>query len=312
MGGLGGPAAGPSTGGVAAVLIIGALLFGALIYLAVNHGKLPNMKGGEDATTTAVIRSTPEDKTDVSKYKYTVKYPHDPAPKGAPKLRMFFIGDTYTMTNNLPELIEAIAATDKASPVNVETAMFAMGSASLNDLYEEGSGRGMVRAPGWDYVVLQDDSLLPTTIAGAGQMYTAMEKWAKDIRHGGGKIIVFETWARKPGSAWYTDQKKYGSLKLGSPDVMQDKIDTAANGIAYDIGAAIVPAGDYWQACAAMEGMPDFYDADGHHPSLAGDYLVALLFYRAVTGHKLSGITYVPAGLTPEAAGTLIRCASYG
>jgi hypothetical protein len=40
--------------------------------------------------------------------------------------------------------------------------------------------------------------------------------------------------------------------------------------------------------------------------------LTALLFYRAVTGHKLNGITYVPEGLTPEAAGALIRCAAYG
>jgi hypothetical protein len=297
---------------VAAVLIIGALLFGALIFLAVNHGKLPGMSKGEESSTQVIRTSEPEDKSDVGKYKYTAKYPHDPAPKSAPKLRLFFIGDTYTMTNNLPKLVEAIAATDQASPVNVETAMFAMGVATLGELYDEGSGRNMVRARGWDYVVLQDDSLLPMTIAGAGQMYTAMEKWSKDIRHGGGKIIVLETWARKPGSEWFTNTKKYGNLKLGTPESMQDKIDTATNGIAYDIGAAIVPAGDYWQACAAMQGMPDLYSGDGHHPSLAGDYLTALLFYRAITGHKLSAITYVPEGLKPEDAGALIRCASYG
>jgi len=309
MGGLG-PSAGASGGAVAALLVVAIIIFGALAYLAVNHGKMPSMSHTEEAGP--VLHAAPEDKTDVNKYKYTVKYPHDPAPKGAPKLRMFFIGDTYTMTNNLPELLEAIAATDKAGAVNIQTAMFAMGSTTLGELYEEGSGQGMVRARGWDYVVLQEDSLLPMTISGAGQMYTAIGKWSKDIRYGGGKIIVMETWARKPGTEWYTNAKKYGSLKLGSPEAMQDKIDTAYNGIAYDIGAAIVPAGDYWQACATMQGMPDLYDADGHHPSLAGDYLTALLFYRAITGHKLNGITYVPEGLTPEAAGALIRCAAYG
>lgn len=309
MGGLG-PGGGASGGAVAALLVAAIILFGALAYLALNHGKMPSMSHGEEAGP--VLHAEPEDKSDVSKYRYTVKYPHNPAPKGAPHLRIFFIGDTYTMTNNLPELLEAIAASDKAGPVNIETAMFAVGSTTLGDLYAEGEGQAMVQARGWDYVVLQDDSLLPMTISGAGQMYTAMEKWSKDIRHGGGKIIVMETWARKPGSAWYTDVKKYGSLKLGTPETMQDKIDTATNGIAYDIGAAIVPAGDYWQACATMQGMPDLYDADGHHPSLAGDYLMALLFYRAVTGHKLSYISYVPDGLKPEDAGALIRCASYG
>jgi hypothetical protein len=64
--------------------------------------------------------------------------------------------------------------------------------------------------------------------------------------------------------------------------------------------------------CEDQPGAPDFYNRDGTHPNFAGDYLVALLFYRALTGHKPDHVAYVAPGLTPEQAALIKKCASYG
>jgi hypothetical protein len=133
----------------------------------------------------------------------------------------------------------------------------------------------------------------------------------RGIRQVGAKPVVYETWARKPGSAWY-DAKKYPGAGFGDPAYMQDQIDKVTKDYAAEIGASIVPVGDFWAACRDLPGMPELYNPDGTHPSMAGDYLIALLFYRALTGHALAHISFVPANLSAEEAQLLIKCASSG
>lgn len=306
MGGLG-PSGTSSTASVVILLLVAALVFGGLGYMAYKHGH-PSF--GSSDTSSGSLLSIFET-TNSKDYNFEAVYPHDDPPPRTPVLRVFFVGDNYTLANNMPALLTAIAASDVKTPVDIKTGVFAASDATLGELWEEGSGRRALSSLRWNFVVLQDMGLLPISPAGAAEMYGDVKKWDIDAKKIGAHTVVYETWARKPGSAWYTDKKKYPTLNLGTPESMQDKIYNATNWVAADIGAGIVPVGDYVAACRDMPGMPDFYYDDGNHPSLAGDYMIALLFYHGLTGHRVGNVTYVPDGLTPDDVRLLKKCVAF-
>jgi hypothetical protein len=305
MGGNLGSTGTANTTSVVLLLLVFAVVVGGLVYMKMNKGRSFSNNQGSSVTTFHA---------DVNwkKYNFDAVYPHpDPAP-GSPIMRVFFIGNSYTLTNNMPALLAAVAASDGAAPVDIRASVFGEGNATLGDIWEEGTALQFLNKHKWDYVVLQESSLLPVSIKGLSGMNEAMMKWGAAIKKAEAKPVVYVTWARKPGSEWYTDKKKYPGLNLGTADSMQDKIDTVSNNAAWDIGAAIAPVGDYFAACSAVPGMPDLYHSDASQPSLAGDYLIALLFYRALTGHDARNVSYVPPGLNLDAAEALRNCASFG
>lgn len=244
-------------------------------------------------------------------YNYYEVYPHYETPPGTPALNVMFVGNSYTIVNNLPFMIQAVAASDTAAPVVINPVFFGKGGVTLKQLWALPGGQEKLASQHWDYVVLQDMSVLPSSPGGVEEMREGITSWDAAVKAAGSRTMLYETWARKAGSDWYSKQK-YPDLDLVSPAVMQEKVDEAYNSFASEIGASLVPAGDYWAMCEAQPGAPDFYNKDGTHPNFAGDYLVALLFYRALTGHKLDHVSYVAPGLTPEQAALIRKCASYG
>lgn len=253
-----------------------------------------------------------EYKFDQKGYNFDARYPEFPLPPDAPVLHVLFIGDSYTLVNNMPFMLAAVAASDTASPVNIKPETYGLAGSTLGDLWPGQDGHARLHARSWDYVVLQDMGLLPTNTMKAPQMYDAMTKWNTEIRQTGARVVIYQTWAMKPYSDWYLAPERHRNFDLVSPEIMQNKIDAVTGDIATKIGASVVPVGDIWEACRDRPGMPDLYLADGSNPSLAGDYLVALLFYQMLTRHKPDNVSYVPPGISAEQAQLLKKCASYG
>src|SRR5579871_2529833 len=73
-------------------------------------------------------------------------------------VRVLFIGNSYTYVNNVPRLVEAIASS-LPGPC-VESAMIAIGGASLAGHWETDSVARRIREGRWTSVVLQDQSQL--------------------------------------------------------------------------------------------------------------------------------------------------------
>ncbi len=74
-------------------------------------------------------------------------------------LRVLFIGNSYTYFNNLPELLRAVAASQKDGP-RIETEGSLSGGKSLQWHWENSRALEAIRRGGWDFVVLQEHSLL--------------------------------------------------------------------------------------------------------------------------------------------------------
>jgi len=112
------------------------------------------------------------------------------------KIRVLFIGNSYTYYNNMPALLEHLsAASDNAE--KIQTSLIASGGATLEDhLKEEGTLARLKEK--WDYVVIQDqtDFGLVHYVNGENRISTAVpfkvsaSKIDSMVKKLGGKTIV--------------------------------------------------------------------------------------------------------------------------
>jgi len=76
-----------------------------------------------------------------------------------------------------------------------------------------------------------------------------------------------------------------------------------------EIGADVVPVGVAWEVAHQQQPDLGLWSWDGTHPSTAGSYLDACMFYAALTGRSPVGNPYT-AGLDPSQARFLQQAAA--
>jgi hypothetical protein len=186
---------------------------------------------------------------------------------------VLFIGNSLTYFNNLPKMLEVIAASQKAGP-HIATEAVLKGGERLQGHWEAGNAVAAIRKGGWDYVVLQESSTLghrvtqgtPTNFDDASAYLAHARRFDEEIRKVGAQTVLYATWASHT-----------------QPE-LQRKLDVAFTSVARELRAAIAPVGLAW-TIARLE-RPDWrlYMSDGGHPTAIGSYLAALTFYTTITG----------------------------
>ena len=78
----------------------------------------------------------------------------------ARKVRILFIGNSFTTRNDVPALLAGLAANAEEG-VSIESEIVAAGGASLRRHLNAGKAAELLKASAWDYVVLQEQSTLP-------------------------------------------------------------------------------------------------------------------------------------------------------
>lgn len=184
---------------------------------------------------------------------------------GAPDttLRVLFVGNSYTYYNSLPQLVEAMA--EKAFPgQGVESKFVGAGGATLKEHWDEGFALEEIRTGRWDYVVLQEQSMLGSAVTEDGQLYFSgpdlffgyAKRFDHAIRESGAKTLFLMTWSRRG----HKEQQKY--------------LTYAYMTIAGELGSEIAPVGLVWDLVRHDRDI-DLYDRDGSHPSIYGSFLAA-------------------------------------
>jgi hypothetical protein len=185
--------------------------------------------------------------------------------------RVLFIGNSYTFVNDLPATFAALA---RAGARPVQTSMVAPGGAFLADEVGSPAVADALAATKWDVVVLQEQSEAPAVPSvRAGQMAPAARALAARIRASGGQPVLFMTWAHRDGLS-----------DAGLPDYasMQRAIDDAYLGLATELGVPVAPVGYLWSIVRTEAPSLALWQDDGSHPSRAGTYLAACVFYAVV------------------------------
>jgi len=192
------------------------------------------------------------------------------AKPAAPLFRhVLFIGNSYTSSHDLPKMVEGMAKV-AGLPVQLRVEADVTNGATLEDHWGAPSARDRIRERQWDFVVLQEQSLRPL------KNPDRMEKYARlldaEIRKRGAKTVLFLTWAPEEG-----------------PHAQQE-LNRAYYRIADKLKALVVPVGPAWARVRKERSMLKLYTYDGSHPSPAGTYLAACVFYAVLTGRSPVGL----------------------
>ena len=126
-------------------------------------------------------------------------------------------------------------------------------------------------------------------------MYPAARRLIGAIRNQGARPLFYLTWARRDG--W---------LENGMPDYtsMQAAINQGYLAIAGDQRAAAAPVGVAWALLVTRGAGPLLWQQDGSHPTEAGTYLAACVFYATIFHESPKGIGY-HSSLSAEEATTI-------
>ncbi len=182
-------------------------------------------------------------------------------------LHVLFIGNSFTARNDVPGLIAQLAA---ARGKQFDHQLIQAGGASLRMHWNKGEAQQAMQQTRYDYVVLQEQSTLP--LKNPIRMHENIRLFDQAIKTSGAQTALYLTWARQD-----------------APET-QDKITHAYKTIGAELSAKVVPVGIAWQQFLQQYKLPVLHDKDQSHPTFAGSYLAACVFFAALFGESPVGI----------------------
>jgi hypothetical protein len=181
---------------------------------------------------------------------------------------VLFIGNSLTYWNDLPLLVEAMAA---ASGLSLVSEAVTRAHASLEDHWGDPI-RAVIRKGGFKWVVLQQGpSSLPESRANLREW---TKRFAEEIRAGGATPAMYMVWPDRSRRGFFPQVIE--SYRLANED---------AKGV-------LLPAGEAWLACWQLESGLSLYAPDNLHPSRLGTYAAAATILSGLTGVSPIGLPH--------------------
>ena len=190
-------------------------------------------------------------------------------------MKILFIGNSYTYYNDMPSLFSRLCGCNgKAAQVFSVT----KGGRKLHENLDPTDEttiqlEAVLRENALDICVLQEHSVLPITDY---DRFSASIAALKE-KVGAGRYSLYQTWGRKAGSSFLTEQGL-------STRTMAAKLQEAYAKVADRVGADRAPVGLCFLAVSENHPDIDLYDPDLTHPSYGGSCLSAMTHYRTIFG----------------------------
>jgi hypothetical protein len=210
-------------------------------------------------------------------------------PQNAEALRVLFIGNSLTVSNDLPGMFEAVAKS--AGVEGVTQRAIAAGGLSLEDHWERGAARRAIQDGSWTHVVLQQGpSSLPESQA---LLREFVKKFAAEARARGARVVMYGVWPPR--------------VRLEALDAVTRSYARAAA----DADGSLVAVGEGWRAAWRRDASLPLYGADDFHPSPLGTYLAALMFVERLTGRTPIGLPAPGGSVRPRCSRSASASCSY-
>jgi len=179
------------------------------------------------------------------------------------KVKILFLGNSLTYSNNVPELMKQIASSDS---VELSYRSICFPNYALIDHWSDGNAQKEIQSGKYDFVIVQQGP------SSQEEGRTYLVEWGLkfdslcDKHHA--KLVSYMVWPSKDRSQDF--QGVYDSYKL----------------LADSAKAIFSPAGQAWQLL--WEENPEFklYGDDNFHPNYRGSMLAALVLYGSVMKKK--------------------------
>lgn len=202
----------------------------------------------------------------------------------AKHLKVLFLGNSYTASNNLPQLVQDIAS---AYGDTLTYQAFTPGGQYLYAHASDGSVHSALQQQNWDLILMQEQSQIPTIpyyrqllfMPGADSLRRLRNQYAPLA-----ELRFFLTWGRENGGQQCN--QGYCSANFTDFGHYQDTLTWAYQRAADSNSAAIAPVGEMWREVLQQHStsLPplDLFSSDGSHPNIQGSYLAGLTLYATL------------------------------
>lgn len=214
------------------------------------------------------------------------------------KRKVLFIGNSYTATNFLPNLVREVA---QSAGDTLISDFIAPGGFTFELHSADMSTRAKIDIGDWNYVVLQEQSQRPAfsdaEVAADVYPYARTLDSLVHDKNKCGRSVFFQTWGYKNGDA--------GNCPIFPPICtykgMDSLLELRYQQMALDNDALLSPVGLVFREIRSTLPSINLYELDESHPSIHGSYAAAVTFYTILFGKNPNLITF-NAGLPPAEA----------
>lgn len=216
----------------------------------------------------------------------------------AQQTSVLFIGNSYTYSNDLPNTLRLLAL---SLGDTITVASSAPGGFTFQQHSVYAPTLSAINQQGWDFVVLQEQSQIPSFSQGqvATQCYPYAAALVDSILANDPctQPVFFMTWGRQNGDA--------SNCATWPPvctyEGMQAQLRTSYLTMAQDNDAFCAPMGIAWKNVRAAYPQLNLYVSDGSHPSGAGTYVIANALYATLFRSSTVGASHT-MGLAADTA----------
>ncbi len=213
-------------------------------------------------------------------------------------MKILFLGNSFTHRGPVPMLLHRLAARGGRS---VQAYAVAPEAASLRDHLMSDQVEHAMRFGGWDALILQGQSVRPTSRLGDPEAFAAdaAELAALCLDHSPSAAIwLVQTWARHIDHMnWLQDStSRFYPYYFIQPREMLDELRASTHAAALGIRAAhpgasvdVLALGDAWRDYASRAGAVRLHDTDCIHANPQGQWLCAALWHRVLLGALPAG-----------------------
>ena len=216
--------------------------------------------------------------------------------------RVLFIGNSYTEVNNLPQMTADVA---RSMGFEMVYSSNTPGGCTFSQ-HCTNQSMALIRQGGWDFVVLQEQSQLPSfpqsQVEAEVFPYAAQLVQAVYAASPCANPMFYMTWGRRDGD---TQNARYFPV-LGTYEGMDSMLCMRYLYMAEANDASVCPVGRVWRHLREEHPDIELYQSDGSHPSIAGTYAAACAFAVMFFHGNPQNIRFIPTGL-PEEDASVIR-----
>lgn len=208
---------------------------------------------------------------------------------------LLFVGNSHTGTNNLADMFDSLAESG-GHPVYVDVS--SVGSSTLSYHSTHQPTLDKIHARDWDFVVLQEHTLLPVIPYWVENSFHPMATYLDSIiTNSGSHTALFAHQAYPYPSGDYC-VLEHCSREFDDYFDMQQEMSAAYPPLAEALDVPVARVGDVWANALAYDPTLPLWSGDNVHASLEGSYLTACVFYVTFLGESPVGLPYT-AGLDP-------------
>lgn len=188
-----------------------------------------------------------------------------------PAVRILFVGNSYTFSNDLPGMVGELS---DAADRRVEIKTVAPAGWWWRDHAASDETLASIADGDWDFVVLQEQSMVPALPEMARQVSRpAAVELAVATIESGARPVLFLTWGHRNGNT---------EVGHSSYSTMQVSIARTYSELSAAVTGEIAPVGMAWWMVRAERPDLSLYQSDGSHPSREGSYLAAAVITATI------------------------------